>query len=347
MHEDGSLAARAAAQGLAARGSDVAEAVRRVVALQGQDVRASRLAVRARTAGLTASDVDDAIAARKVVRTWAMRGTLHLLAAEDVRWIVGLLGPRFAHRTRGRREQLGLDESSTARGVAALTEVLSGAGPLTRAKIVSRLAGHGVVLDPKSQAPAHLLGYAALTGVLCRGPEAPKDESTYVLLDEWLPPAPVIDEEEALVRLASRYLVGHAPADAADFATWAGLPLGRARSAFTAIGDHDRPAASVPERGVVRLLGHFDAYLLGYASRVPAVPPEHDRKIQSGGGFVMPAVCVDGRVVGTWRLDRSGGRGTVSVQPFGVVGSAVRQALCDDADDVSRFLGIEVDLAIP
>src|SRR5262249_26117728 len=157
------------------RGASVVDAVRHVVGVQGQDVRATRLSVRARTSGLERATVDAAVNTdRTVVRTWAMRGTLHLLAAEDVGWIVGLLGPYFAGRLAGGRRRLGLDEATCERGVAALRTGLAG-GPLIRGEIVNRLADHGVVLDPKSQAPAHLLAYAAMTGVVCRGPDVTND----------------------------------------------------------------------------------------------------------------------------------------------------------------------------
>ena len=57
-------AARAHANGLGdRRATSVVDAVSAVVALQGQDVRATRLAVRARTDGLTHADVDALAAA--------------------------------------------------------------------------------------------------------------------------------------------------------------------------------------------------------------------------------------------------------------------------------------------
>ena len=72
--------------------------VRQVVAdiggVQAQDPVAEVLSVRVRTAGLTSRSVDEARTQdRSVVRTWAMRGTLHLVASEDVRWMLSLLGP--------------------------------------------------------------------------------------------------------------------------------------------------------------------------------------------------------------------------------------------------------------
>jgi hypothetical protein len=355
--------ARMHAQGLAGRrATDVADAVRRVVGLQAQDVRANRLAVRVRTDGRTESDVDVAVnEKRAVVRTWAMRGTLHLLAAEDLGWIVGLLGPYFAARMAGRRRQLGLDEATCERGVAALHAELSNTRPLSRAELVSRIADHGVVLDPRGQAPAHLLGYAAMIGGLCRGPDTGAGEPTYTLAADWIGRQPPVAPGEALARLATRYLAGYGPATAGDFAAWSGLALGRARAAFDAIAAELEPAgaagfvlaaappppAAGPGRPQLRLLGHFDTYLLGYRGRALAVPPEFDRRIQAGGGFIMPAVLVDGRVLGTWRQRRTRAGLEVSIAPFTTLPKRLLPALRAEVSDLGRFLGIDATLAPP
>src|SRR5260370_31575814 len=92
------------------RATDVPALLRRVGALQAEDTQASRLAVRPRSDGLDAQAVRRAYnEERSVVRTWAMRGTLHMVPAEDVGWMVALLGPIFAAAGRRRRLQLGLD----------------------------------------------------------------------------------------------------------------------------------------------------------------------------------------------------------------------------------------------
>lgn len=325
---------RVAAQGLDGRATTVVEAVRRIVGVQAQDPRAARLAVRVRTAGLTAADVDDAVRAGRVVRTWAMRGTLHLVAAEDFWWLRTVLGEYFAARGAPRRRQLGLDDALLDRAATALERELT--VPRTRAEIVARLAGHGVVLDPRSQQPPHLLAWAANTGLICRGPDIDdatlSDTPSYVLAREWLGPAPAPDPDAALTELARRYLHGYGPATAADLAAWSGLPLTRVRPAFAAAA---RPPAEPAPPGLVRLLGHFDAYLLGYRGRELAVPAGLARRVQAGGGFVMPSVTVDGRVVGLWR--QTAGAGGLIVHAD--VGRTVLARLSDEVADLGRFLG--------
>lgn len=337
--------ARAAAQGLGGRAGAVVDAVRRVVGLQAQDVRACRLSVRVRTRGLTAEDVDRACRERAVVRTWAMRGTLHMLAAEDFGWVNGLLGPYFAKRGAPRRRQLGLGDDVLDKAQAAFEDIAT--RPSTRSELVARLAEHGVHLDARSQAPPHLIGYAANTGQLCRGPDTDRDEPTYVLVSHWLGTQRALDEEAALGTLAERYLRGHGPATADDLAAWSGLPVGKARAGLEVIGDRvgrveaaGRPALVLDEdpepAAPTRLLGHFDAYLLGYRGRDLAVPKEHQHAVQAGGGFVMPVVLSEGRAVGTWRMKSTKDSITVETTDFGGGGLPDLES---ELADLGRFLG--------
>ncbi|RKT53036.1 DNA glycosylase AlkZ-like family protein [Saccharothrix australiensis] len=299
------LAQRMRAQRLSWRASTLDELLDSVLALQAQDVPALRLAARAR--GVESLDGD-------VVRTWAMRGTLHLLRREDL-WVVGLLGPVFAAAGRRRREQLGLTDDLCARALPALREVLT--GPLDRAAVVARLAEVGVVLDPKSQAPAHLLAFAAHHGVLCRGLD-----DTYRLLGD-------VPEPGTADRLWRRYRRAYGPAGVDDFAAWSGLPKRLLRDLPEVAHDPAEPV------GAVRMLGHFDTYLLGYRDRSLALEPGFAPLVQTGGGFLTPHVVVDGRVVATWRRAGDG----FEVRPFGD-----RPDLRREAADLGRFLGVGADL---
>lgn len=329
---------RAAANGLGdVPARSVREAVGRAVALQGQDVRATRLAVRARSVGLTAGDVDLAVAAGDVVRTWAMRGTLHLVAAADLRWLMRIFGPYFRDRQRPRRRQLGLDDDSCARGVAQLASFLR--TPMTRAEIVAR-----VDLDLAGQAAPYFLAFAAFEGVVCRGPER-GHEATYVLVDDWV-------RADRAGLLAERYLRGYGPASADDLAAWSGLPVTVARKAFDDVRDLTVPdGASVRLRDQepeatsrVRLLGHFDAFLLGYRER--PIPAEHVGVIQTGGGFVMPAISEGGRIVGAWRAESTSEHLGIDVTPFTTISAQLRRELSADVADLGRFLGQRSELSV-
>jgi hypothetical protein len=281
-----------------------------------------------------------------------MRGTLHLVSAADVGWILGLLGPIFVAAGRRRRMELGLTDELCERALAGVREILAEAGPLPRSELVRRLAARGVTIDPAGQAPAHLVAYVALRGVVCRVGVGP----AYALLDEWLGAAPrALEPDRALAELTRRYLGAHGPAGAADLAAWSGIGLRRARRGLELVAGELRavPApggpgwmlADAPQRPSrstrpqVALLDYFDPYLLGYADRDLVLDRRFARRIQAGGGFVRPAVLVDGRVVGTWRRERSGDRLDVSVELFEEMPEAAAGALEREAADAARFLG--------
>ncbi len=322
------------------RSSDVAELVGALAGVQAQEPAAAALALRARSRGLDLAAVERARdEQRSVVWTWAMRGTLHLVAAEDAGWLLGLLGPIFAAAGRRRRLALGLDDELCERALVAVREVLSDSGPLARAELVAALAGRGVAIDAAGQAPAHLVAYAALRGVVCR--IGPSREPRYALLDEWLgAPAAALEPDDALAELGRRYLAGHAPAEPQDLAAWSGIGLRRARRAFELAGAAPPEPMGPAQNARTALLGHFDPYLLGWASRDLVLDPRHARRIQAGGGFIAPAILVDGKVAGTWSRARRGERLTVELDPFNVLPQPAREALAREVSDVARFLGL-------
>lgn len=261
-----------------------------------------------------------------------MRGTLHLVAADDFRWLNRTVGPYFRDRQAPRRRQLGLDDAACARGVAELETILT--EPLTRQEIVERV---GVRLD--GQAAPYLLAFAALEGVVCRGPER-GSEPTYVLVRDWVPAA------TADGNLAERYLLGYGPAGPKDLAVWSGLPLTTVRKSFDDIRDLLEPVGDgyllreTTAATETRLLGHFDAFLLGYRER--SVPAAHAAGIQTGGGYVMPAVSVGGRVVAAWRLST---KDEVTVTAFTAITASVLAEVEREVADLGRFLGRAIRLA--
>jgi hypothetical protein len=328
---------RVRAQGLAGdagdAGGSVADAVRTAAAVQAQAAGPARLQIWSRTQGLRAADVEAALADRAVVRTWLMRGTIHIVAADDLRPFLSLLGPVNLAAGRRRREQLGLTEALCATAVYALQELLAGGRALTRAEIVAELADHGVVIDLKTQQPPHLLAFAANSALICRGPDAAREEPTYVLLDEWLKPADTgsPDRETALRRLAERYVAAYGPATALDFATWSGLPAAGVNAAFDLVRDsleevgYDnqrlfvlRGAEPAPPERPHRLLARFDPYLLGHRSRELILDSAFAKRVNAGGGMIAQTMLDSGRVVGTWKAGR--------LEPFEELSAAAAEA---------------------
>jgi hypothetical protein len=342
------LGERIARHGLATRpGDSPAAAAALTTALQAQDNLASRLGVRARSGTATDADVRHAIEVeRSVVRTWLMRGTIHLVDATDLRWLVRLIGPAVGRKFRTRWQQLGLTEDVLDRCVEVLPGVLAD-GPRTRHEIREGLAALGVRLQsPDPQIHTHALVHASTIGLVCRGPDRGR-HNTFALLDHWLPSAPEGPSgDDALAELARRYFAAYSPATAADFTTWSGLPAGRA---IELISDELRPVdvdgrpgfrlgEAEPAR-TVRLLPAFDNYLIGYRDRAAILDPALHQRVYRGG-MVRPTVLSDGRVIGTWALERPTGRLTVS--PFDEFDARTRRAVAAEAADIGRFLDREI-----
>src|SRR4051794_4049001 len=92
------------------------DTVRWMLAMQAQDFAGSLWAVAARDrADETRADIERALTDGRLVRSWPMRGTLHLTAAEDLRPLLTVSAPRSLAASRGRRAQLGLTEEDLAR----------------------------------------------------------------------------------------------------------------------------------------------------------------------------------------------------------------------------------------
>jgi Winged helix DNA-binding domain len=307
---------RLTAQRLSSPAGDVREAARAVIGVQAQDLRAAGFALRSRVPGL------ERAALGGLVRTWTVRGTLHLVDPDDRPWLHALTGPanlRRFERALAARGGLDIARARLNDLVAALAE-----GPRTRAELLPPLPPRAAnVLLPWVAAQGRVVGLA---------------DGRWQAAD----PPPPVDADEALATAARRYLAGYGPARPADLAAWSGLALGGARRALEAAGQLERDGELLALRGALDaapppappalLLAAFDTLMLGYRSRAPVVAPADDRRVLPGGGMLRPVALARGRATGTWRV----ARGTVAVEWFGRPAPA--RALAAEVADVERFL---------
>ncbi|WP_188187474.1 winged helix DNA-binding domain-containing protein [Nonomuraea sp. SYSU D8015] len=300
-------------------GLSAGEIVRRLAAMQAQDIPSALLAFRARSATLTRADIDTAWHAREIVRIWGPRGTLHFTHADDLPWIHALTRRDTNILRRLAEEGVTGDDL-----LPLIAGALEGQGPLTKADLEQRLAGRA-----RGQGVVHLVALAAYHGLAVLGPPR-AGKPTYVHAADWLgaPVVPEPDRDRALKELATRYRRAHHPATPEDLAAWSGLPLGEARAAWRLSAAPPPPAEEGP---VVRLAPAFDEYLMGWRSRDPILAAEHAREVFPGGGVLRPVVLVDGLVKGVW--GRKGAQ--VSVRPFEELPEG---PLADETADVRRFL---------
>jgi DNA glycosylase AlkZ-like len=323
---------------------DPIDVVLRSGPVQAQEPRAARLAFRARSRGLSAGDVDRArTEERSLLRIWVMRKTIHLIASEDAGWMVPLFAPATVRWSRGRLAQLGLDRRGQDRAIAVLSDAVETEGALTRRELGVRLEEAG--LDLASEHKVHIWLLATLDAGFCLGPDRGAS-ACLVRAADWLGQLEQRPREESLAELARRYLRGYAPADERDFARWAGLPLRDTRLAFERIASELEPVGELFALGrasraaaspVVRMLGAFDNYNLGYVDRGFALDPAYEKRVNPGGGIVRPSVVVDGLCIATWSSKRSGDRLVVTIEPFEALEPGVEEAIAAEVADVGRF----------
>ncbi|MEV4201679.1 winged helix DNA-binding domain-containing protein [Micromonospora globbae] len=335
----------------------VAEVVEWFGAMQAQDLASGLWSLGARLPALTQADVQAALERREALRTWPMRGTVHLVPPRDARWMLELTGVRSLASAATRRAALGLSAADADRAVEVLGAALSGGGRLTRARCLAALNDAGIGTD--GQRGYHLLWYASVLGVTCLAPNV-GTEQTFVLLDEWVPAPRRLDRDEALATLALRYVRSHGPVTAREFAGWTGLTLTDARRGVAAAGDAlatvevdgeamlvdaallDAPRAPVDD---LLVLPGFDEYLLGYKDRSLMLDAAHrDAIIPGNNGVFQPTVVQAGRVVGTWK--RAVGRREVKVvvRPLAALDRPrVEKAL----DRYAGFLGLPLRVDWP
>jgi hypothetical protein len=334
--------------------------VHNLFAIQAQDASAALLAIRPRSTGITAADVvymqlKDHI----LVRTSLLRGTLHLLAGDDLAWLLPAIGERSIQQDRARRKQLGIDDTMCERANKELARHLSEEGSIQRSRIAEIFGALGI--PNEGQAVPHLLYQAAYKGIVCRGEDHGKD-SFYAPLRDWVIPdlAPPQDWQ---ARLARRYLAAFAPGAPEDLAMWAGILLGKARSAFRDIADElieaqvdgvniwmlkeriawlDKPV----EFPTVKLLPAFDNTLLGYRSRDWILPREHSKRIFAGGGLFYPMILINGIAAGKWSTKKTKQGITITVTLFEKLPPDMLPDLKAEVQDVGRFLAKEAELEI-
>ncbi|HEX5740415.1 MAG TPA: winged helix DNA-binding domain-containing protein [Pilimelia sp.] len=311
---------------------DAAAAVRHLLAVQAQDLPQALTCVALRLRAADTTAVTAALDTGHIVRSWPMRGTLHLVAAEDLAWLQTLTTPRLIAQAAKRRAALGLDDAALHQARHTALAALADRGRLSREALYQVWREAGLPTD--GQRGYHMLWHTAQTGAVCFGPTAGSAQLIVAAAD-WIPAAAPQPRPQALAQLALRYFRGHGPATVADLARWAGLPIGELRPAVAQVRDElDTWTAggvvhyldpAVPQRLAdhrgdsrrVWLLPGFDEFILGYADRSCCLPAAYAHRIVPGGnGVFRPTVVADGAVVGVWRHEGRGARRRLTAEPF-------------------------------
>jgi hypothetical protein len=326
-------------------------------AVQAQDYLGSLWAIGQRMRAATEAKVEAAETRRAIVRLWPMRGTLHFVAAADVRWMTQLLAPRVIARNAARiAREVGVDSRIVARSRDVVTRTLAGGRRLERTALYEALEARRI--GTGSSRGLHILGWLAQEGTICLAGREGK-QHTFALLDEWIPKAAALEREAALAELATRYFTSHGPATLRDLMWWAGLTAADAQAAidgakhslaremldgvaFWRGAPSARRRSDTGHRGTsVSLLPAFDEYTVAYHERALLADTAASKM-----ALLSPAILVDGKVAGHWARKLGKREVTVMARLHRKLTRTESAALQEAARSYGSFVGLETRLLV-
>jgi hypothetical protein len=355
----------------ASSGTDPAEIAAVICGAHAQVLSAAELSIALRIRAATRTTVRQALwDDHRLIKTYGPRGTVHLLAADDLpMWMAALSAipahspfPDGVRLTPKQAEQI-VDAIGHALEDAELT-----VDELDRAvvNLAGEWAGDRVMPAFQDLWPRwrQAVGMAAYHGVLCFGPNKGR-RVTYTNPRRWLPGFKPASADQAVGAVITRYLCAYGPATPQQFAQWIGAPAAWAAEQFerhrrkltkinfdglpawVASSDTEMPGES-DAKGSVLLLPYFDAYAVGShpRSRLFAGGAATRALAPSGQAGNYPVLLIDGMVAGVWHQRRSGRQIEVTVEPLTRLTAGHRQALENEVEHIGEILEGTARLAV-
>lgn len=321
-------------------------------AMQAQNYPMVKWAVGMRLKSAKMQTVDEALRKGEILRTHVMRPTWHLVAAEDIRWMLKLSAQRIisANDSYAKGYDLEISEELYTKSYHLLEKILCGQKSLTRQEIADHFNRSGIQVDTHRM--TRFMSRAEQVGIVCSG-EDKGGKCTYALLEERVAPVPEITKDEALARLARSYFRSHSPAVLQDFIWWSGFPISEARQAIYLIESeltseqwngqtwyvHNACRTRGKVTGCLHLLPSYDEYLLGYKDRTDVLPKEHYPKAFTNNGLFYPVILHEGQVIGNWNKSARKGGKQIEHTCFRLHDCLNEVVLTQEKERYIRFLG--------
>jgi hypothetical protein len=322
----------------------LAEVVRDVCGIHAQVMGSAELQLAARVEGITQADVRTALwERRELVKTWTLRGTLHIHPADELSlW------------TAARRAVVGPADYE-ADELENVEEVAAAIGEALRGRTLTREELADAVVERVGPGPREklasgwgfYLGGAADAGELVFGPPQGA-KVTFAHVEDWLGPQRAWKPQDALREVARRYAEAYGPVTHREFRQWftsRHLTRDVARELFDGL-DLPEPPSPGPVSSV-RLLPEYDVYVMGFRERDQLVPPEVRAQVAAHGKgryegpAGTPFLVVDGVCAGIWRRKKTAKRVELTVEAARTLTRAERAAVADEAERIGAFLGLE------
>jgi len=341
--------------------SKLADVVGDIGAVQAQVMSAAELQIAVRC-DCTTQDVRDALwKNRTLVKTWLMRGTLHLARATDLPVFTAAMGKRWIKINNAWLKFFNVTEAE----VWQLSDDIGAAlddTPKTREQVIDAVAKGRAdrIKEALRSGWGGMLKPPARNGRLCFGPSRGQTV-TFVSPSRWLGAWRDVDAEQALVEMARRYIHTFGPANKDDFTYWWGNWSGVGVAAWAGLRDELVPvdvegwrahvlrddlrriASTKAPATRVQLLPNFDTYLLGHAKRDHLFDRVHSPKVSRTAGWISPVILVDGRVEGVWAYTVSRQRLKVELTPFAKLKPKTIGEAKARAEAIAQSMGATLD----
>jgi len=346
------------------RKGQIEKVVSDLCGVQAQVLSYAGLAIWARVEGIAMQDVQDALwKHRSLVKTWCMRGTLHLISASDLPVYVAARKATSVVKRDWLTPEIDVEERK--RIVLAIREALDGQ-ILNRERladeVAERLAMSASVRKHMLSGWGNLLNPAAEQGYLCFGPSE-GSKVTFVRPDQWLGRWDEPSGDEAWKTLLRRFFSTYGPATHRDIGHWWGLRPDRAKMLMDYIADELEEVEFEGQKRWVRredidlildadnvrsvkLLPSWDCYVMFYHPREFFVSQNYRARVFRKLEGNAPVLLIDGVAGGVWEQQRKSGLTEVRVRPFSNLSSAQRQLVRDEATGLGEFLGTNVEVSI-
>lgn len=300
---------------------------------------------------------------RALVKTWLMRGTLHLVPSVDLPLYTAAMRSRWVWPNNTWLKWVQLTEPELVSLIESIGDALD--QPLTREELIAAMGrtSSDHVRTVLKSGWSTLLKPVARSGRLCFGPNR-GTSVTFVRPDVWLKSWRDLDPDEAVIEVARRYLRAYGPATKDDFGRWFGAWPGLGKAAWSGLADELAPVSIEGRRadvlaadlkqlrssaGVssVLLLPAFDPYLMGHNSRDHLFEPGFRARVSRTAGWISAVLLVEGRVTGTWTHTVAKDVLRIVVDPFGKLPPNVRPEIQARAQELASTLGLaEVELKL-
>lgn len=333
----------------------------RICGLHAQVMSSAQLSLWARVEDLDRCWLQRALwQDRTLVKTWAMRGTLHLLPADEFPLWQAVLStsPRYL-RPAAWEKYFGIRLADLDRLSETIGKALDGC-VLTREELsreIQRLTGSSELASKIADSSwGTVLKPSAFAGRLCFGPSLGQ-RVRFTSPNTWLSPPPEsVDPQVATATVARRFLAAYGPATCHDLARWwNGGGISIAKRWIASLEDEVTPvelegikawmlaadarnAREFPETRSVRLLPGFDPYVVGASWHAEHLLPTGLRsRVYRPQGWISPVLLVNGRMEGTWKHEIKGSRLEVVIEPFAKIPTWAHRAAVQEAKRLSAF----------